>query len=57
MKVSFEGSLISKPLVLIRSGLWSSISDLLANVIFEIDQPAVLVLLFVKKNKYVSGVH
>ncbi|KAG5558099.1 hypothetical protein RHGRI_008120 [Rhododendron griersonianum] len=39
-KVGFGGSLISTPLVLVRSGLWSSVSGLLADKISEIDQPA-----------------
>ena len=45
------GSLISKPLVLVRSGPWLSFSGLPANKIFEMDQPAGLVWLFLSIEK------
>jgi len=45
------GSLISKPPVLVRSGPWSSVSGLPADKIFEMDQPAGLVWLFLSIEK------
>ncbi|CAK7324926.1 unnamed protein product [Dovyalis caffra] len=50
-KVGFGGSLISTPLVLVRSGSWSSISSLPADKISEIDQTADLVWLFLSIEK------
>ena len=45
------GSLISKPLVLVRWEPWSSVSGLPADKIFEMDQPARLVWLFLSIEK------
>ena len=50
-KVGFGGSLISTPPVLVRSGPWSSISGLPVDKIFEIDQLARLVWLFLSIEK------
>lgn len=50
-KVGFGGSLISTPLVLVRSEPWSSVSGLPADKISEIDQPAGLVWLFLSIEK------
>jgi len=50
-KVGFGGSLISTPLVLVRSGPWSSVSSLPADKISEIDQTAGLVWLFLSIEK------
>lgn len=50
-KVGEGGSFLSKPPVLVRSGPWSSVSALPADKIFEIDQPAGLLWLFLSIEK------
>ncbi|KAA0040734.1 NADH-ubiquinone oxidoreductase (complex I), chain 5 [Cucumis melo var. makuwa] len=48
---SLGGEFLSKPPVLVRSGPWSSVSALPADKIFEIDQPAGLLWLFLSIEK------